>query len=169
MTSTATSTRLPWQDRWNEPTVEQLLKPLNAQRRRLLELIMKEADLCQETEQQIVWYGPGWNWTIQYSFKDKQDSLESDVFCYLVANVETPLVSVPLSDAEIEKLPMRRLNKLIRNGIHNAKCAVAIHWAKWTPTNQTEIAHINDLIKRKYKLATGKAPKKAAGSKKASA
>ncbi len=166
MTSTATRTRLPWQNRWDQPTIEQLLKPLIAQRRRLLELIMKEADQYPQVDQQIVWYGPGWNWTIQYAFKDKHDGLESDILCYLVANVETPLVCVPLSDAEIAKLPMRRLNKLIRNSIRIAKCAVTIHWAKWTPTNQTEIAHINDLIKRKYKLATGKTPRKSGNGKK---
>lgn len=155
MSRTATYTdRQPWENRWVEPTLEQLLKPLPAQRRRLIEIIMETIDESYEgITRDVQWYGPGWNWTVQYQFDGPTKGLESDILCYLVPNPETPGVCVPLSDTEIGNLPIKRLNKLIRNGINIAKSAVAIHWATWTPTNQTEVAHINDLIKRKFKGA----------------
>ena len=124
-------------------------------------MVMEEAEQYGSVEQKVVWYGPGWYWTIQYQFDGSNNGKSGKVLVYLVPNIETPLVCVPLLDEEIGHLPMRRLNKLVRNGIRIAKCAVHVHWATWTPTNQTEIGHINDLIKRKHKLAVGKTASKA--------
>jgi len=152
MTRAATKTRLPWEDRWSEPSLDDLLDPLNAQRRRQLELVIAELDDYEGLDRQIAWYGPGWFWTIQYRLKTG-DVPASDVLCYLVPKVDGPIVCVPLATEEIDGLPMKRLNKMVRNGIRIAKCAVEIHWATWSPNNQSEINHLIDLIKRKYKLA----------------
>lgn len=154
MSRTAAYTdRMPWENRWVEPQFETLLEPLNAQRRRLIEIIMETVNEYDGIMRDLQWYGPGWNWTLQYQFASPIKGLESDILCYLVPNPEAPIVCVPLCDAEIEKLPLKRLNKLIRTGINLAKCAVAIHWTTFTPTNQTEVGHIVDLIKRKHKNA----------------
>lgn len=159
--SRTVTTRLPWENRWVQPSVEQLLKPLTAQRSRLLELIMAEVAEYKAVRQQIVWYGPGWNWTIQYPFVNGKEH-ETDILCYLVPKVENPVVCVPLSDVEISRIPVRRLNKLIREGIRVSRCAVSIHWATWTPTNQSEVGHLIDLLKRKQKLALATEEKAAA-------
>ncbi len=165
MSRTAIKARLAWQERWHQPRLDQLLKPINAQRRKLIELIMSHTEQFEGLEQQIVWYGAGWHWTIQYVMVDPAQPQESDVLVYIVPKVDGPLVSVPLFDGEIAQLPMRRLNKMIRNGIRLAKCAVSVHWSIWSPTNQTEVTHINDLIKRKHKLAFGKPPASKAPAK----
>jgi len=152
MTRSIANNRLAWEDRWTEPSVDQLLKPLNAQRKRQVGLILEELAEWDDIRQEVIWYGPGWNWTIQYKIKATHD-LESDILCYIVPKVDSPIVCVPLGDHEIQRLPLKRLNKMIRNGIRVAKCAVSIHWAHWTPSNQTEIAHLIDLLKRKRKAA----------------
>lgn len=166
MARSAVKPRISWQERWKQPALDELLKPINVQRRRLLELVIAESEQFDAIKQRIVWYGPGWHWTIQYEFDGSNNGQSGKVLCYLVPNIEGPLVCVPLVDDEIEKLPMRRLNKMVRNGIVLAKCAVDVHWATWAPTNQTEIAHINDLIKRKHKLTVGKSAPKSRGGKK---
>jgi hypothetical protein len=162
MSRTALSNRLPWDDRWSRPSLPQLIQPLKAHHRRAFETLMNELTPLPSVERSILWYGPAWKWTIHFTLppqtrksgKGAQPS-EPDTLCYLVPRIESPMVCVPLSEAVIEQLPMQRLSKLIRDGIKMAKCAVAIHWACWTPNNQGEVAHIVDLVKRRHKLTVG--------------
>jgi len=151
MAKTTLKSRLPWENRWEEPTVEQLLEPLAAHHRRAVDTIIKAIAEYDDVEMATIWYGPSWNWTLQFHFPASKGK-EPLVLCYVVAKVGAPVVSIPLTDGQIEQLPMRRLNKLIREGIKTAKCAVTVHWANYTPNNQTEVSHLLDLIKRKHKL-----------------
>jgi hypothetical protein len=124
---------------------------------------MNELTPLHGVQRSILWYGPAWKWTIHFTLppqnrkgaKASQQSAEPDTLCYLVPRVESPMVCVPLSDAVIEKLPMARLSRMIRDGIKMAKCALAIHWACWNPSNQGEVAHIVDLVKRRHKFTMG--------------
>lgn len=171
MSPNVLSTRLPWQDRWTQPTLLQLLEPLKIQHRRLFEQLMAELADFDQVDQVILWYGSAWNWTIQYQLHDEALSPaaiaaasndpadDPKTLVYLVPRVETPIICIPLSDQIIQQLPMKRLNRFIRDGIKNAKCAVAIHWATWTPNSKAEVGFLADLLKRKCKLIMGAADK----------
>lgn len=153
MTSNTLSPRLPWQDRWTQPTVKQLLDPLNAQHRRVFEQLMEDIQKLDKVEFSPRWYGPSWHWTLDYRITPV-GSKEPVTLCFLVPKVGSPITCVPLTDEQIEALPIRRLNKVVRDGIKSAKCAVSLHWATWTPNNLTETGHLIDLIKRKHKMLT---------------
>jgi len=154
MSSNSLTSRLPWQDRWTQPTLLQLLEPLKIQHRRLFEQLMEELTQFEQVDQIIHWYGFAWNWTIQYRLHDK-NAAEPHTLLYLVPRVENPIIVIPLSDKVIEQLPLKRLNRFIRDGIKNAKHAVAIHWATWTPNSKAEVSFLADLLKRKCKLLLG--------------
>jgi hypothetical protein len=62
------------------------------------------------------------------------------------------VICIPLRPETVEKLPLKRLNRYIRDGIRLAKRAVDIYWAVWTPSAVTETEHLMDLIKRRHKL-----------------
>lgn len=156
MSKAAIPTRLPWEERWARPTLEQLLKPQKDQVRAPLTALIEQLGELEGVEQDLVWYGPAWKWTIQFRLADEADD-EGSILTYVVPNPETPLVSVPLRDETVEQLPIRRLNKYIRDGIRSAKQAVELHWAVWTPTSQSDAEHLLDLIKRKHKIRTGEA------------
>jgi hypothetical protein len=155
-------TRLPWQDRWTRPNLDQLLQPLNHQQRRYFQQLIDQLDGYENVERELIWYGDSWKWTISYVFKTTNtngrttrrgsDPGEGQILCYLVPKTDQPLVCVPMADEQIQKLPMRRLGKFIRDGIKSAKCAVATHWATWTPTARTETELLGDLLKRKFKM-----------------
>jgi hypothetical protein len=83
---------------------------------------------------------------------DATATQEALTVCYLVPRLEGPLVCVPLSEQTIADLPFARLARFIKDGIRVAKCAVTIHWATWTPNNQTEVGLLMDLLKRCHKL-----------------
>jgi len=161
---TATKTRLPWEDRWSEPELNQLVKPIDDQPRRAFSTLISNIDGLERVGRALTWYGPAWKWTIEYQLLG-QNGEAVQVLAYLVPRNSGPLVCVPLTNNVIGHLPMRRLNKFFRNGIRSAKCAVEIQWAVWNLSASTEVIHLMDLIKRKHKILLG-LPSRSKGSKK---
>lgn len=148
--------RQPWDDRWTQPNLEQLLSPLKTHHRRTLQYVMDGVAEFEGNNQSIIWFGHAWKWTIHYTLPGPVGRNgkpgEASSFCYLVPRIESPMVCVPLSDEVLSQIPIARLNKFVRDGIKLAKWAVAIHWATWTPATQAEALQILDLLKRRHKL-----------------
>ena len=143
---------IPWQDRWNEPTIEALLKSMNEQHRRVTNTMMKEVHKLLESEPVLKYYDVSWNWTIHYAGIGLRGT-DSLVMAYIVPDpVEGPLVCVPLTEDTLTALPRRRLTRFIREGIDTAKCAIHLFWAKWRPTSVGEAELIVDVIKRKRNI-----------------
>ncbi|MGB0768651.1 MAG: hypothetical protein ACPGYV_13200 [Phycisphaeraceae bacterium] len=160
MSKTAYPARLPWQDRWNEPTLEQLLDPIKAKEAhsKALGNIMAIIEDYEGIQRRIVWLGEGWQWCIEYVLEGTHDTgaQNPDAMAYVIPDPEQPILCIPLHDSQIEQIPLRRVNRFIRDQIRSAKCSVEIHWCKWSPSAQTEVEHLQDLVKRKWKLLTGK-------------
>lgn len=145
------SNRLPWQDRWTQPTVEQLLHPIEEQRRKIVQALLEGIQGYEGVQTQIIWYGPSWKWTLHFTLHNDAGE-EIETLAYLVPAPTAPILCIPLRDEMIEKLPLRRLSKYVREGIRLAKCAVEVHWAVWTPSQNPEVEQLMDLIKRKHKM-----------------
>lgn len=152
MNAAAPTRQIAWEDRWIEPTVEQLLEPFNdPARRKILDTLLEKLGNFSGVESKLVWYGTAWRWTVMYSLYD-EDHNQIDVMGYFVPNPTAPIVCIPMREAVIAKLPIKRLNRYIRDGIRSAKCAVELHWAMWNPSAGTEVDHLADLFKRKHKI-----------------
>ncbi len=145
--------RSPWEDRWSQPTAEQLLATLKPHHTKLLGLISEHLLSLEGVRSEVIWYGTAWKWTVSFPLTDSRGR-QLDTLCHLVPNRELPLVSVPMSVSFIEHLPMKRLKKYVRDGIRGGRFAVAIHWASWTPNNQADVLCLADLFKRKHKFLT---------------
>ncbi|MEX0653401.1 MAG: hypothetical protein WD534_12330 [Phycisphaeraceae bacterium] len=151
MAKPAIKPRLAWEDRWTQPTLDQLLAPLRDQTREIFQAMMEQVEQIEGAQQQLIWYGPAWRWTIEYRIPVGEEMTN---LIYLVPNPETPVVSIPLPEHIVDQLPVKRLNKYVRDGIRSAKCAVELHWAVWSPNARTEVEHLGDLLRRKHKLLT---------------
>ncbi|WP_428386743.1 hypothetical protein [Mucisphaera sp.] len=149
MSPAAVEPLLPWQDRWNIPEAEQLLQPYNELSGQLATNIMDGVLELGPVERTIVWHGDSWFWTFQFDLLG--DEIQQGL-CYLVPNPEAFMVAVPLHRDVIAQLPMRRLNRYIRDVLRSSKCAVDLHWAMWRPSLKSEGEHLLDLIKRKKKI-----------------
>jgi hypothetical protein len=79
---------------------------------------------------------------------------EPRTLCYVVPNLDRPLVCVPLTAAVIQQLPKRRLARFISEGITSAKCAVSIRWAMWSPSTENEVTLLIDLLRRVHQAGT---------------
>lgn len=152
MARQAVKPRLPWEDRWSEPTLDQLLSSIVETHRPVFSDLIQGIDAYDRFQRSMFWYGVSWKWTLHYQLFNEQGK-PIGTFCYLVPRFESPMICIPLSAEQINALPFKRLNKIIRDGIRSAKCALETHWAIWTPSNQTDLTHLMDLIKRLHKMA----------------
>ena len=140
-----------WEDRWREPTPDQLLEVLKDQHRSPLQWLVEQARQLADVELHMRWYGKAWKWTLELSFTDSEGN-DLGVLAYVVPSPELPIVSIPLPTETYDELPMRRLNKYIRDGIRSAKRAVSLYWVSWTPASKSDAEHLFDLIKRKHRM-----------------
>ncbi len=157
MIETPAGPKGPWEDHWNTPEVEDLLHTLLEPANVLIpQLLDKAREQVADLQCAVVWHGSSWKWTLQYSAPNAKG--EPEVLFYFVPNPAEPLISVPLLPAQLEHLPIRRLNRYIRDGLRGAKWGVDIRWARWTPSQPSEIEHLADLLKRKGKILLGESP-----------
>lgn len=147
--SAKATTRLPWEDRWTTPTLDQLLEPIEENRRKVIETLIERITAYEGVTTNIAWHGVSWRWTLELNLTLGE---QTRPFVYIVPRPETPQVCIPMSQAVTDRLPFKRLNRFIRDGIRSAKCAVNTQWAKWTPSAGTEIEHLMDLVKRLHKM-----------------
>lgn len=147
MSPTTHAARLPWEDRWRQPSLEQLLHPLDASTRKLFEQMLEGLDALADARAEVVWFGAGWNWTIVYRHGD------SDL-CYLIPKPIEPVICIAMSDAQIDALPIRRLARPVREAIKIARFAIEKHYAYWSPTASADIEGLLDLTNRLYKQTT---------------
>ncbi|MEM6552787.1 MAG: hypothetical protein AAF750_11765 [Planctomycetota bacterium] len=147
--------RLPWEERWTTPTLDQLWDAQKEHHKRVLPSFLEGTQAFDGLEQSLQWHGEAWMWTVEINFPEAElggKAANQNAFAYIVPRPETPLVCIPLEEAFVEAVPMRRLNRFIRDGIKGAKQSINIHWAKWTPSAQTEVDHLLDLVKRRHKF-----------------
>ena len=145
--------RRPWEDRWQQPDPELLLNVFDTHPRKVLTTLMENMEAFEGISKVLQWHGESWKWCWQFNLR-KNGSSDDILVGYLVPNPQSPLICITLDDQMVSRLPMRRLNRYIRDGIRHAKCAVKVHWATWTPPAMTEAEQLLDLVKRKHKLLT---------------
>ncbi|MEM6460028.1 MAG: hypothetical protein AAF710_11630 [Planctomycetota bacterium] len=156
--------RNAWEEQWQTPTFEQLMALQKEQHVALLSTLLERLEAYDGIERSLIWHGQSWKWTIQYTYAGPDANEATDPppmpVAYFVPNPESPVFCMPLRQEHLDQLPMKRLNRFIRDGIRSAKCAVEVHWAKWSPTAMTEVEHLTDLIKRRHKMLVGAAKAK---------
>ncbi len=151
MSAKVSNLRPLWEDRWSQPMSDDLVEAVPEHPRAALRKLMEGLDEFEGLTQQVIWYGEAWKWTIEYTLDPGEG--EGITACYIVPNVATPLVCIPLEAPVLERLPLRRLSRVVRDGIRAAKCAVSIHWATWRPTSKAEAEALTDLVRRKVKIS----------------
>ena len=154
LTRTEGPDRMPWDDRWTTPTLEQLLEPFEESgKRKILDTLIANFASFDGVQQNLIWYGSAWKWTLEFTLA-AEGRRPVTPMAYLVLNPVQATVSIPLTDEVLTQIPIKRLNKYVRENIRSAKRAVELHWALWCPTASTEVDYLTDLFKRKHKILT---------------
>ena len=143
-----------WYNRWERPTDAQLMAPYDEPIDTLLpKLFRLAAEQVPGLQRQLRWHGVSWRWVYEYTAPTQDGGRE--VLFYFIPNPLEHLIAVPMSPEMLQHIPLRRLNRYVRDNIRTARWSVQVRWGRWTPSNNPEVDHLADLIKRKGKILMG--------------
>lgn len=155
----------PWYNRWAKPDYDTLMAPYDEPVDTLLpKLFTLAAEQIPGLERELIWHGTAWRWAFQYTAPATQPGMAEEVepgrnvLFYFIPNPLEHTIVVPMSQAFLQHVPLRRLNRYIRDGIRGARWSVEVRWGMWNPSNNPEVDHLADLIKRKGKIMVGESP-----------
>ena len=141
--------RLPWQDRFRKPSLDDLRDHYNKQ----LGLVMDAArerlrDLPGVTEE-LSWLGLPWRWTLSY----RCNADPSRVWAYLVPDPGTLKVAMPLSSEVVSAVTRNsRIKKHVKDGVLQSRQINGVHWATWDVSTKEQLGDILELAKQKYTM-----------------
>ena len=139
------STRLPWTDRFSKPDIRDLSAPYDNAAEALFAAARKSVAEPDAVEEHISWQGLPWRWTLV--FEHPGDPTRA--FAYLVPDPHAPKISIPLTAEMIQRLPMRRMKKTIRDGIDSGNRVNSVVWACWDLGSENQLEDILDIVSRK--------------------
>lgn len=140
--------RLAWEDRFREPSLDELREHYNKQLTQLLDSIREYLLGFSEVSERIEWQGLPWRWTLTYS-----NSIDSGrAWAYVVPQPPHPVLAVPLTSEMVRAMPVRRLKKHVRDGLTTSKKVGEVHWATWEISSKSQLEEVLDVVKRKHQF-----------------
>ena len=144
--------RLPWKDRFNQPTVNQLRKGLPAEAAQTLEDLRKHILALDGIEEGFAWYGHCWHWTLIYRTAHAKDPL-----AVVIPSPEDLQLAVPVEPDFAKSLPLKRMKRAVREGLDLACEPFDTRWATWSLQTPKLIDDLMDLIELKLRHLARKA------------
>lgn len=152
MASSANRGRPAWSDRFRQPTAKELVEgvaePAVGAVRALREALL--AGRGDDGAEVVTWRGV-WKWTLAYRGSDRP-------FAYVIADPAKPRLSIPVSDAALAELALRKLSRVVRDGLSHAPNVDGVRWATWDVQSEQQAEELIVLVR----LLAEPAPAKAA-------
>lgn len=130
-----------WNDRFLRPSESDLLGELNKPERALVERLLVRCEEMGIVARTVKWQGIPWRWTIQLSMRSGGPVL------FVIPQPDRPQVAVPFEATALDRVPMRRLSKAVREGILGARAVGSTLWPEWDLTSNTQIDELIALIR----------------------
>jgi hypothetical protein len=143
MAATATKDRPAWMDRYRAPSFDELMAPFNKQNTTIIEHARAKLLAIEGLKEEVSWQGV-WRWTLVYRLASDERG-----WAYLVPNPTKPRIAVPVTDELIAELPMKKLSRLVRDGLVHAPTVDGVRWAQWELQSRTQTDEILSLAMHK--------------------
>ena len=147
----ANDIRLPWEDRFERPTVEDLRGHYNKQLVGYHDTARDFIHTFENIEETIGWHGLPWRWSYRFDIVGVTDERG---WVYLVPDPSGPRLSIPMTEEMVEKLPKTRLKKHVREGIEHARTIGDVRWTDWQITGKAQLDDLLKIAKRTYGYLT---------------
>lgn len=152
MTAQAMPRRAAWEDRFRQPTPDELLRAINSNlggeiareaRRRLLAF--------EGVSERVEWQGVPWRWSLVYSCV--MDPTRA--FAYIIPDPAKAQLSIPLTSPMVQALPLKRMRKVVRDGIVYSRFVAGVHWPCWQLDAVGQADDVMEIVQRKYRSVVG--------------
>jgi len=141
----ALKNRIAWEDRFNAPSVEELLAEFGKQQLHLIEDAREGLLAFGGITERVTWLGIPWRWTLAYGVHSSGER----PWAYLVPQPGKPVLALPMTSEMVKTLPMRRLPKFIRDVIAFSPRVAGVHWMQWELTGRGMVEELIELARRK--------------------
>jgi hypothetical protein len=146
---TATRAKPAWEDRFNVPTQETLRAGLSKPHGTLLDHALDSLLEISGVSCTIAWRGVPWRWTLCFRAR----SVATEGIAYLVPQPGKPLLSVPLPEALVRKLPVKT-SRTIRDAIAFAPLVAGEYWAHWELGTKSQIDEVIEIVLARMQIGT---------------
>lgn len=135
--------RAPWQDRFHTPTSHDLLAQYPKAVAGLLDSARSSLAALSGVHERLAWQGIPWRWAFVYD----ADKDARRPYAYLIPDVRTPILAMPISSDIVKEIPARRLTRHVREGLASARVVNGVHWVTWDITSKTQLEELLALAR----------------------
>lgn len=143
------SLKCAWNDKFRMPEVAQLRAGLTKPLQSVFDDAREELKQLEGVSESVSWQGVPWRWTLVYAMAEMPSER---ALAYLVPDPQRVQMCVPLNQEQIEKIPMKRLKKSIRDGVLYARSVASVWWPTWDIQTRGALDEVLELVVRKHKL-----------------
>lgn len=137
----ASPARAPWEDKFSAPTWTVLREAFPKPVVPVLEHVRERLLSVTGVRETLSWHGIPWRWSLRY-----QAEGEAVPMAFLVPNPAKPLLAVPMTMGQIDRLPQRRLPRTIRDAILHAVEIDGVRWPAWEITSKAQADEVLMLV-----------------------
>lgn len=124
--------RAAWEDRFRRPTVDELFDGLNKQLSSLAESWRARMRETPGVREELAWQGIPFRWTLVY----RNDARP---VAYLVPQPVKAYVAIPIASDAVNRLPLRKLSKPVRDSLGAASLVNGQYWAQWELQSKAQL------------------------------
>jgi hypothetical protein len=140
--------RAAWEDRFAEPTWEDLSAGLPKELHKLCERLRQTILGERSMKEQVRWCGLPWRWSLTF-LGNKRDDL---AWAYLVPNPESPALGIPLPAELAHTMEQDTDSRRIRDTLTGAKRSSGVAWSSWPLSTPDELEDALTVITRKLEF-----------------
>lgn len=151
MAAQAIPKRAAWEDRFREPTPDELLKALTGPGAEAAAELRSRLLALSGVGEQTAWQGVPWRWALVYTCQ--MDPTRA--FSYIIPDPARVQVAVPLTAAMVQSLPLKRMKKAVRDGIMFSRFVAGVYWPAWALETVGQLDELYEIVQRKYRGISG--------------
>lgn len=147
MPAVPTREKSAWEDKFQTPTLADLIEPYDKTASALFELARERLGSFEGVSESLIWHGVPWRWCYAYSCKASDAPL-----AHLIPVPQRPMVGISLTAEVITELPTRRLSRTVREGIVHAPTVNGLVWSQWELLGKGTLEELRTIVSVKHKL-----------------
>ena len=149
---TARQPLLPWEDRFNTPTVDDLRDAIAEVDEEALDRFDEACDLLAEIcrgPQEIMWQGECWKWTLSYRLSRRKRGPRA----IIIPNPGDLQIAMRIDDGFLDHLNPARFRRAVRDGLDLAADPFDTDWTVWPVSSGKVLSEIIQIIRAHVEYA----------------
>lgn len=141
------NTLTPWQDRFRTPDVQSLRSTVDPESLTAFDRIRTHLLSIESIDEGPGWHGSSYCWCLEYRLPGREEPL-----AILIPSPIDLQLAMPIDEAFLGQLPLRRMKRGIRDGLDLASPPFHTNWAIWSLSPANLLEELEDVINRRVRF-----------------